>query len=365
MKMRRLLSMIMAGALVAAMAGCGGGSGTKQEAKAPAGSESTEGKQADGGEQASDIAPVDGVEEMTLTLSHHCSEDDSNHVYAEAFADAVSQLSGGKMTVDVYANGQLFGQADALSALSQGTLDIALSDTALFANYDPAGALFDMPYLVDSREQAIEMVKNEDVLQFIRDKMADKGGFHVLSIQPLYFRSSLVKDTGINSMDGFKGLIMRTPEAPHTIAAFESFGANPTVIPSGEAYTAVQTGVADGLEGHPEYVYLQKFYEVAKNYVQTKHVFTFTAYSMSQSVYDGMSDAQKKVVDEASVVAQDAFLEYTETLFEDSMKKLEEEGVQITEVDLAPFKEASAPYLQKFVEDNNLQDIYDKIQSLK
>ena len=59
------------------------------------------------------------------------------------------------MTVDIYANGQLFGQADALSALSQGTLDIALSDTALFANYDPSGALFDMPYLVDSREQAI------------------------------------------------------------------------------------------------------------------------------------------------------------------------------------------------------------------
>ena len=77
---------------------------------------------------------------------------------------------------------------------------------------------------------------------------------------------------------------MRTPEAPHTIAAFEAFGANPTVIPSGEAYTAVQTGVADGLEGHPEYVYLQKFYEVAQNYVQTKHVFTFTAYSMSQKV---------------------------------------------------------------------------------
>ena len=43
------------------------------------------------------------------------------------------------MTVDIYANGQLFGQADALSALSQGTLDIALSDTALFANYDPSG----------------------------------------------------------------------------------------------------------------------------------------------------------------------------------------------------------------------------------
>ena len=87
--------------------------------------------------------------------------------------------------------------------------------------------------------------------------------------------------------------------------------------------------------------------------------------SMSQKVYDGLSDAQKQVIDEASVLAQDAFLEYTSTLFEDSMKKLEEEGVQITEVDLAPFKESTASYLQNFITDNNLQEVFDKIQSLK
>ena len=360
---KKVWGLLMAAAMAVSLTACGGGTGSA------GGTEGTKssGQEAktDSGQVSADAAVVDGVEELTLTLSHHCSEDDSNHVYAEAFAEAVNKLSGGKMTVDIYANGQLFGQADALSALSQGTLDIALSDTALFANYDPSGALFDMPYLVDSREQAIKMVRDEDVLSFIRGKMAEKGGFHVLSIQPLYFRSSLVKNKDINSFDGFKGLIMRTPEAPHTIAAFEAFGANPTVIPSGEAYTAVQTGVADGLEGHPEYVYLQKFYEVAQNYVQTKHVFTFTAYSMSQKVYDGLSDAQKQVIDEASVLAQDAFLEYTSTLFEDSMKKLEEEGVQITEVDLAPFKESTASYLQNFITDHNLQEVFDKIQSLK
>lgn len=360
---KKLGGMLLVGSMAVSLAACGGSAGTG-DTKAP---DSQSGDtQASGGQvNLEGIDAKEGVEEMTLTLSHHCSEDDSNHVYAEAFAAAVDKLSGGKMTVDVYANGQLFGQADALSALSQGTLDIALSDTALFANYDPSGALFDMPYLIDSREQAIKMVRDEEVLKFIRDKMSDKGGFRVLSIQPLYFRSSLVKNTDINSIDGFKGLIMRTPEAPHTIAAFEAFGANPTVIPSGEAYTAVQTGVADGLEGHPEYVYLQKFYEVAKNYVQTNHVFTFTAYSMSQSVYDGMSEAQRQVVDEAAILAQDAFLEYTDTLFEDSLTKLEGQGVQITEVDLAPFKEATAPYLDKFVQENNLRDIFDKIQSLK
>ena len=48
-----------------------------------------------------------------------------------------------------------------------------------------------------------------------------------------------------------------------------------------------------------------------------------------------------------------------------AVKKLEEEGVQITEVDLAPFKESTASYLQNFITDNNLQEVFDKIQSLK
>lgn len=349
---KKLLGVLLTGVMVFSLTACGGAKDSPAPTKVANDTESVAGV-------------VQGVEAMKLTLSEHVSEDDSNNVYAVAFAKAVDELSGGKMKVSVYANGQLFGQSDALAALKQGTLDIALSDTALFANYNPAGALFDMPYLIDNREQAIKMVKDESIINKMRDIMIKSANIHILSVQPLYFRSSLVKDVKVNSIDGFKGLIMRTPEAPHTIAAFKAFGANPTVIPSGEAYTAVQTGVADGLEGHPEYVYLQKFYEVAKNYVQTKHVFTFTAFSMSEAVYGKMSDPQKEVIDKATVVAQDAFLVYTKTLFEDSLAKLKEKGVLITEVDLAPFKASTVDYVSKFIKDNNLQDIYDKIDKLK
>ncbi len=342
-KAKKLLGVLLIGVMLFSLTACGGGN-TDTE---------------------SDATNDNGIESMTLKLSHHVSEDDSNHVFAKSFAEAVEELSDGQMKVDVYANGQLFGQAEALSALSQGTLDIALSDTALFANYDPAGALFDMPYLIENRDQAVNMVKDDEVMGSMKDIMIDKANIRVLSVQPLYFRNSLVKDMDVKSIDDFKGMIMRTPEAPHTIAAFQAFGANPTVIPSGEAYTAVQTDVADGLEGHPEYVYLQKFYEVAKNYVQTNHVFTFTAYSMSQAKYEAMSDAQREVIDKAVEIALDDFLAYTDTLFTDSLDKLEAEGVALTEVDLAPFRSATQEYVDSFVEENNLKTIYDKIQTLK
>lgn len=306
--------------------------------------------------------PVANVEEKTLTLSSHCTEMDSNYVYATAFKNSVEKLSDGKMKVTVYGNGQLFGQADALQATQQGTLDIANSDTSLLANYNPKASMLDLPYLIKNRDQAVKLAKSKEINKDI-SKWIEDSGMHLLSIMPLNFRNALMKDPNINSFESFKGITMRTPEAPHTIAAFRAFHANPTVIPSGEAYTAVQTGVADGLEGHAEYMVLQKFYEVAKNYVQTKHVFTFTDYVMSKKIYDGLSDAQKQVIDRAADAALDVFLHYTEKLFPAMEEELKKDGATFTEVDLKPFIEAVKSYNEDYIQKNDLKEVYDIVNS--
>ena len=306
--------------------------------------------------------PVDGVEKARLTMSTHCSETDSNYLYALAFKEAVETLSKGTMRVEVYGNGSLFGQSDALQATQQGTLDIANSDTALLANYNPGAGVLDIPFIMKNREQALRCVRDDSFAEFINE-MISGSRMHLLSIMPLNFRNSLVKNMDVKSVEDFKNFIMRTPEAPHTIAAFEAIGATPTVIPAGEAYTAVQTGVADGLEGHAEYMVLQKFYEVAKNYVQTQHVFTFTDYVMSKKVYDAMSDKQKEVIDRAAKLAQGVHIAYTANLYPAMYAELEKQGCKITEFDIAPFVAATEEYRKNFIEKNNLQELVEKINS--
>lgn len=308
--------------------------------------------------------PVEGVDAASFTMSTHCSETDSNYLYALAFQKAVDKLSGGKMSVNVYASGQLFGQADALQATQQGTLDIANSDTALLANYNPAAGILDIPFLFANREQALKVVQDKEIIAYI-NKMIEGSGMHLLSVMPLNFRNAFCKDLKIASVEDFKGFIMRTPEAPHTIAAYEAIGATPTVIPSGEAYTSVQTGVADGLEGHAEYMWLQKFYEVAKNYVQTQHVFTFTDYVISKKVYDGLTEAQKQVINRAADAALQVHINYTSQLFPAMYANLQNAGVKITEIDRKPFEDATANYRNTYVKENNLQELVDKVNAYK
>ena len=81
---KKVWGLLMAAAMAVSLTACGGGTGSAggTEGTKSAGQEA----ETDSGQVSADAAVVDGVEELTLTLSHHCSEDDSNHVYAEAFA---------------------------------------------------------------------------------------------------------------------------------------------------------------------------------------------------------------------------------------------------------------------------------------
>ena len=94
------------------------------------------------------------TEPRVLKLSHHCTEGDSNDILFNKFAELVKEKTNGEIEIDIYANGQLYGQKDALEGLKLGTLDMAMSDTALWANYDSACGILDMPYIFKSREHA-------------------------------------------------------------------------------------------------------------------------------------------------------------------------------------------------------------------
>ena len=114
-------------------------------------------------------------EPRVLTLSHHCTEDDSNNILFTKFAELVEEKTNGEIKIEIYANGQLYGQAEALEALQLGTLDLGMSDTALWANYDPGCALLDMPYIFKSREHAIK-VSSSDIIDPIKERLVSGLG---------------------------------------------------------------------------------------------------------------------------------------------------------------------------------------------
>lgn len=303
-------------------------------------------------------------ETRVLRLSTHLSADHGCVKMADKFNELLKEKTNGALSVEIYTDGQLGGQTDNCEALIAGTVDMTIVDTGTLANYEPKIGILDMPYVFASKDQAIA-VANGDVGKKLEDTVTQSTGIRPVSLQAVLFRNTLLKDKEVTTPADFKGVKIRIPENPSIEACFTALGATPVAIPSGEAYTAVQTGVTNGLEGNLEFIAQQKYYEVANVCSMTEHVMTFTAMCISESVYESLTPDQQSAFDEASAEAMDYFYPLYETIETDSRKVMEDAGVKFHEVDKDAMMAACAPTLEKFVKDNNMQDIYSAITALK
>jgi len=107
----------------------------------------------------------------------------------------------------------------------------------------------------------------------LRDGVKKQTNTQSLGYIHLGFRDMLFRGAPIRDMADMKGVKMRSPEATMWFRMFELLGARPTPVTWGEVYTAMQTGVADGLESPPMVALDMKFNEVVKSLVKTNHMF--------------------------------------------------------------------------------------------
>lgn len=339
--MKKICAWLLALVMALSLAACGGNDGNGG---------ATSGNTSSGGAKV-------------LRLSTHLSGDHSTMQMAEKFKEILKEKSRGSLDVEFYTDGQLGGQTENCESLKAGTVDMTIIDTGTLANYNPKAGILDMPYLFASKDQAIAVVSG-DVGQEFMDMVTESTGIRPISIQTIAFRNTLLKDKAMDSLADFQGVKVRIPENPSIEACFSALGATPVAIPSGEAYTSVQTGVTDGLEGNCEYIAQQKFYEVANTCSLTEHVMTFTAFCVSDAVYQSLTAEQQTAVNESAVEAMEFFYELYEEIDSNAIQVMKDGGVTFHELDKEPLMAACAPALEKFVSDNGLGDMYAAIQAL-
>lgn len=298
---------------------------------------------------------------ITLRLAHHLTPDHSLNKQAEKFAELLAKKTNGKVKVDIYPNGQLGGQRDLLEAMKIGTMDMSIADTGLLANYDLSAGILDLPYIFKDTQHVRKAMAGE-AGKIIQEKILKASGIRSLTIVGVAFRGTILSKKTINSIDDFKGVKVRTPESPVLVQYFKAIGANPTPIPSGEAYTAIQTGVVDGMEGTPEFLNSIKISEVAKKQYETNHNMNCDSLNISEKVFKNLPQDVQKALLEAADESIGYFYEISTKIDETNRKDLTAKGVVYNKIDLEPYKKATAPMIEKFVKDNNAQALLEAIK---
>lgn len=293
-KFMRVISPLVCLLMVFALAACG--PGTAGESSAPASS---------GGASAANSPAASDDEVYTITFSHANSKGTSVHdATAEAMKEYMERESGGRLLMEIYPDGQLGLDREAIEAVQAGNITMMGCSTATQANFVPSAAIFDCPFSVNNLAAADAMVTDEKLLSLLGEEYKKSGIKHMFLINGWFRVTSSAHE--ITKLEDFKGFKIRTMESPFHLALWKALGANPTPLAASELYTALQQGVVSGQENAYDIACYYSVYEVNKYFSEDCHILAVSSYIMNQAFYDNLPADLQKIVDDAMKIGYDA-----------------------------------------------------------
>jgi tripartite ATP-independent transporter DctP family solute receptor len=264
---------------------------------------------------------------VTITLATGMAENHAANIAFKKFIKTIEEKSGGKMTGILYPNNQLGGDVVAMQGVQDGSIAMAWTTTANQVTLVPELAIFDIPFLYDDLNHAVNVFENKEFLDKIQEKF-HAVGLHSVGLTPTGFRW-LSANKEIRKLEDLKGLKIRTMENVYHITAWKALGVTPTPLANSERYAALQQGTVDGQENVMENAYSTKMYEVQNVFINTQHICFVSSWTINKDFYDSLSPEHKKIFDEAMAACVKEAQEASITNEGELLKSLEGMGKKV------------------------------------
>lgn len=275
------------------------------------------------------------VEERMYVLGHSGSAGSTNDFWGLTFAELVQEKSGGKMTVEVYNASQLGSDTSIAADVQANSVDFQITSPAAIPNVVKESAVFDMPFLFDTVEEARAAIMDETVFEGVADAF-EANGLKLLPLTDQGFRC-ISTNKEITGIESFQGMSLRTMNNPYQIDWFTAMGVAATPLNTSEIYLALQQGMLDGQENPWSQIYDKGLYDVQKYVTNSNHVLYVGCLFMGTENWNALSDVERQILWDAAQECVPIVQEQTDS-FENEMlqKLLNEKGMTFIDFDEIP-----------------------------
>jgi TRAP-type transport system periplasmic protein len=281
-------------------------------------------------------------------------EGSGSYVWAHAFAE---HLNANGIEAQEFQRGALGGDDEVFDQVTQGLVEIGMSPLAIVASVDTLIFGLRLPYFFEDMAEVDRALLDGGMLERINEPLTP-AGVRVLDVVVVGPATGIFNTRrSVETLDDMAGLRMRALDESQ-IALFRAWGASGTIVSWAEVPNALQTGVADGylnpafvplLFGHTEFI---------RHFTDAGIAPSLRIAIASEDWYQGLSDEDRAVVDDAVQAARDANRDWLGTQ-EAVLDQLREAGVAVVELDdeaRAAFQEASvATYTEGVVSPEELE----------
>lgn len=355
--MKKAIALILALVMMFALAACGS---TSNASSSSSDSSSSSGSSSSGA--ASAPAPAE-VKSTELKLNTSVSAGSTWVDGANKFAELIAEKTDGRYTIKVFTDSQLAGgsQPDSITMHQSGDIDVSLMGGLVWSNADTRFCMPCMPWLfADWDEVNASLGGDGEGAKAIFD-IVEACGAHGIGIGANGFRQLTCANKPLTTLDDLKGLKIRIPGNALYIDLWKMLGADPVGMNIAELYTALQQGAVDAQENPWDSTVTSAVAEVLKYGTQWNYSFEYIILSISDKVWNTLSDEDKAIFEECGAeamayqmgVAQNNDAKFKQTCIDDYHIEITE----LTEEQIQPFKDAVQPIYDQYRD--TMGDLYD------
>ncbi|MEV9640780.1 TRAP transporter substrate-binding protein [Mammaliicoccus sciuri] len=278
--------------------------------------------------------------EYVFNVASVLSAEDSVSLGLDKFADIVAEKSEGKIKVETFHGGQLGSDLETFEAVKNGNLDMATGSIANISPITNAFNVLHLPFLFDSKEQAFNIVNNEQVRGSIDQDLAqinlkwfgafDSGGPRVIA----------TKNKEVHSLEDLKGMKLRASESPLELAAHKALGAKGTSISWPETPQAISQGMVDGVTVPLNALHPSKLYEdgTIKSVAYIPFQWFFHATVINKDKWESLPKDVQEILSESIKEAEKWQLDNVDQLYTGIVKDMKDAGLQINKLPETEYK---------------------------
>lgn len=287
-------------------------------------------------------------EKLKVRIAHDNNVNTPLHKAFLKYEELVEERSDGKIDIILFPGSQMGSVQDTFEQCRRGDIEMSGSTTSNFIQAIPELAVWESFYLFDDSAHAKRVFESEIGKKMLEplERMDLQG----IGYMELGFRNFSNSKHPIIKADDLKGLKIRGYN-PIQIEAWEALGVNTTSVSWNELFTSLQQKMIDGQECATNSFYTEKFYEAQKYWSLTKHVFTNYLWYANKDFMESISEEERSILLECAKEAIDYNWQLVDEIEEDTLKKLEQEGVHINEVDTEERRKMGALMNERTKED--------------
>jgi TRAP-type C4-dicarboxylate transport system substrate-binding protein len=264
--------------------------------------------------------------------------------------------TNGKLSVRAYWGNTLANMVRGpFEAVSGGVVDFG----NCYVSNSPGGitlhSALSTPFAFENSQQA-SWTAMELYPEFLKKEYEAKG---VYMIRMGLSRPSqlLMSKTSVDKLADLKGKKIWTLGSPYVNDMIKALGASPTFIPIPDVYTAMQSGVLDGVANHDASFALFKWVEVARNHTKADLWAQTTEYCLNKQKFDGLpSDLKAIFYHWAQMVTQAYAQRYYDDAAETAIADMRKRGIKmdvLSDDERKRWSAATQPVVDAFIKQNS------------